>query len=171
MEKKRSFRLNVVDVHGEVYSGTVQFVAVPAEMGEIGILPGHAPLLTSLRAGELRINQDDGQKQILFLEGGLLEIQPEVVTILANATLRVMDIDIHDTQSRIKLAEADLRKKTEIPSMDFAKAELELQREIAKLNAYERYQTQEQRGNISAYDWERPPLQNVPTVNVKELED
>lgn len=169
METGRNFRLNVVDVHGEVYSGKASFAAVPAEIGEIGIMPGHAPLLSTLRAGELRITPLNGQKQILFIEGGILEIQRDVVTILANSTLRISDIDILDTQKRIKFAEAHLQDK--VPSMDFAQAELELRREVAKLRAFERYQSLEQHGNTDAYQWERPPLQSVPQINVQELED
>ncbi|WP_291522541.1 ATP synthase F1 subunit epsilon [Acidithiobacillus sp.] len=171
MQQNRTFRINVVDIHGEVYSGMARFAAVPAELGEIGILPGHAPLLSGLRAGELRITQADGQTQILFLEGGLLEIQPDIVTILANASLRIMDIDIHDSKERIKDAQSTLAKAAVLP-MDFARAELELQREVAKVHAYQRYQAHEQRGgSTSDYNWERPPLQNVPKVNVQELEE
>jgi len=171
MQQNRTFRINVVDIHGEVYSGMARFAAVPAELGEIGILPGHAPLLSGLRAGELRITQADGQTQILFLEGGLLEIQPDIVTILANASLRIMDIDIHDSKERIKDAQSTLAKAA-VPPMDFARAELELQREVAKVHAYQRYQAHEQRGgSTSDYNWERPPLQNVPKVNVQELEE
>ncbi|MBU2731423.1 ATP synthase F1 subunit epsilon, partial [Acidithiobacillus ferridurans] len=106
------------------------FVAVPAELGEIGILPGHAPLLSGLRPGELRITQPDGQTQILFLEGGMLEIQPDIVTILAEASLRIADIDIHESRERIKEAQSTLAKRA-VPAMDFARAELELQREVA----------------------------------------
>lgn len=171
MQQNRTFRINVVDIHGEVYSGMARFAAVPAVLGEIGILPGHAPLLSGLRAGELRITQADGQTQILFLEGGLLEIQPDIVTILANASLRIMDIDIHDSKERIKDAQSTLAKAAVLP-MDFARAELELQREVAKVHAYQRYQAHEQRGgSTSDYNWERPPLQNVPKVNVQELEE
>ncbi len=171
MPQSRTFRLNVVDIHGEVYTGLAHFAAVPAELGEIGILPGHAPLLTGLRAGELRITQADGQTQILFLEGGLLEIQPDIVTILADASLRIMDIDIHASKERIKTAQTTLAKAA-VPAMDFARAELELQRELAKVNAYQRYQKDAQRGgDASTYDWTRPPAQNVPKVNVHELED
>jgi len=171
MQQNRTFRINVVDIHGEVYSGMARFAAVPAELGEIGILPGHAPLLSGLRAGELRITQADGQTQILFMEGGLLEIQPDIVTILANASLRIMDIDIHDSKERIKDAQSTLAKGA-VPPMDFARAELELQREVAKVHAYQRYQAYEQRGgSTSDYNWERPPLQNVPKVNVQELEE
>ena len=171
MQQNRAFRINVVDIHGEVYSGMAHFAAVPAELGEIGILPGHAPLLSGMRAGELRITQADGQTQILFLEGGLLEIQPDIVTILANASLRIMDIDIQDSKERIRDAQSTLAKAAVHP-MDFARAELELQREVAKVHAYQRYQAYEQRGgNTSDYDWERPPLQNVPKVNAQELED
>ncbi|MBU2856645.1 MAG: ATP synthase F1 subunit epsilon [Acidithiobacillus ferrooxidans] len=171
MQQNRTFRLNVVDVHGEVYTGMARFVAVPAELGEIGILPGHAPLLSGLRPGELRITQPDGQTQILFLEGGMLEIQPDIVTILADASLRISDIDIHESRERIKDAQSTLAKRA-VPAMDFARAELELQREVAKLHAYQRYQIHEQRGGGTGnYNWERPALQNVPKVNVQELED
>jgi F-type H+-transporting ATPase subunit epsilon len=171
MQPNRMFRINVVDIHGEVYSSMACFAVVPAKLGEIGILPGHAPLLSETRAGELRITQADGQMQILFLEGGLLEIQPDIVTILANDSLRIMDIDIQDSKERIKDAQSTLAKTTVHP-MEFASAELELQREVAKVHAYQRYQAYKHRGrNTSDYEWERPPLQNVPKVNAQDLKD
>ena len=101
----------------------------------------------------------------------MLEIQPDIVTILADASLRIADIDIHESRERIKEAQSTLAKRA-VPAMDFARAELELQREVAKLHAYQRYQIQEQRGGGTGnYHWERPALQNVPKVNVQELED
>lgn len=164
-----SVRLQVVDVHGEVFGGRVRFVAVPAEMGEIGILPGHAPLLTTLRPGELRYTLENGQTEVLFLEGGILEIQPFLVTILADETLRVPDIDEQVVKAELRKAEETLQKKRS--RMDFAQAERELMREMAKLRAVQNYKTTLRDGKAAGYDWSRPPIMGMPKIDIHTLEE
>ncbi len=164
-----TFRLHVVDVHGEVYYGDARFVAVPAEMGEVGILPGHAPLLSRMRPGELRITKGDGVLQILFLDGGMLEVQPYLVSILADASLRVPDIDLKDTEARLQAAQRTLSDE-HTSEMNLLMAEQELKRELAKLQAHQRYQQNLQMGKTDGYDWRRPPLTGIPQVNIHDLE-
>ncbi|WP_123105018.1 ATP synthase F1 subunit epsilon [Acidithiobacillus sulfuriphilus] len=164
-----TFRLHVVDVHGEVYNGDARFVAVPAEMGEVGILPGHAPLLSRMRPGELRISQGDGALQILFLDGGMLEVQPYLVSILADASLRVPDIDLKDTEARLQAAQRALSERTS--EMNLLMAEQELKRELAKIQAHQRYQQNLQLGKTDGYDWRRPPLTGIPEINIQDLEE
>ncbi len=164
-----TFRLHVVDVHGEVYYGDVRFVAAPAEMGEVGILPGHAPLLSRMRPGELRITAADGSLQILFLEGGMLEVQPYLVSILADASLRVPDIDLKDTEARLQAAQRALSEHTS--EMNLLMAEQELKRELAKIQAHQRYQQNLQLGKTDGYDWRRPPLTGIPEINIQDLEE
>ncbi|WP_414041870.1 ATP synthase F1 subunit epsilon [Acidithiobacillus sp. M4-SHS-6] len=164
------FRLQIVDVHGEIYNDLATFVVVPGELGELGILFGHAPLISILRAGELRITPVKGPPEILFIEGGLVEVQSAIVTVLAHNGMRVSDIDPKISQSRISDAERVL-KAHHGTDMDFAVAELELQKELAKLRAFQRYQQAQQLGNKQVYDWERPPLEGIPEINVQALED
>ncbi|MGC9127861.1 MAG: ATP synthase F1 subunit epsilon [Acidithiobacillus sp.] len=168
---KRSFRLNVADVHGEVFTGLVEFVVVPGMLGELGILPGHAPLISILRAGELRITPVEGHPQILFLEGGMVEVQPNIVTVLADNSLRVTDIDPKLSKSRIAAAQQALKDHRGHSDMDFAKAELELQRELAKLGAFERYRASVQEGKGQYYDWQRPAPQAAPKIHAEALEE
>lgn len=164
-----TFRLHVVDFHGEVYNGHARFVVVPAEMGDVGILPGHAPLLSGIRPGELRITQEDGALQILFLDGGMLEVQPYLVSILADASLRVPDIDLKDTEARLQAAQRALSEHTS--EMNLLMAEQELKRELAKIQAHQRYQQNLQLGKADGYDWRRPPLTGVPEISIQDLEE
>lgn len=169
-EAQHRFRLQVVDVHGEIYNDLATFVVVPGELGELGILFGHAPLISILRAGELRITPIKAPPEILFIEGGLVEVQPGIVTVLAHKGIRVSDIDPKLSQNRISAAERVLNA-SQGTDMDFAAAELELQQELAKLKAFQRYQLALQGGQQQKYAWERPPLEDIPEINVQALED
>ncbi len=168
----RNFQLNVVDVHGPVYSGRVVFVVIPGVLGELGILAGHAPLLSEMQAGELRIHPSEHQTEILFVEGGMAEVQPDTVTILADSSMRVTDIDPRLAAEKVAMVETHMRQEHS-SQMDFRKAELELQKEVAKLRAYEHYQRSAQRGGMGriSYDWQRPPLEAAPHIHVEALED
>ncbi|MDR7926870.1 ATP synthase F1 subunit epsilon [Acidithiobacillus thiooxidans] len=169
-EKQRSFRLQVADVHGEVYAGLVTFVVVPGELGELGILYGHAPLISILKGGELRITPVTGVPEVLFIEGGLVEVQAGLVTVLADNSMRVNDINPQLSQTRIHEAEKALKDRKN-REMDFVSAEMELQREIAKLRAYQRYQQAQQNGMEQVYGWQRPPIESGPKINIQALED
>ncbi len=167
---QRSFRLQVADVHGEVYTGLVTFVVVPGELGELGILYGHAPLISILKGGELRIIPVTGSPMVLFIEGGLVEVQVGIVTVLAENSMRVNDIDPHLSQTRIQEAESALKDRKS-REMDLVATEMELQCEIAKLRAYRRYQQAQLNGKELAYGWQRPSVESGPKINVQALED
>ena len=85
--------VDVVSAEGEIFSGPAKMVFVPASEGDIGIAPRHAPLLTLLKAGEVRIQTPEGAEHLIFVGGGVLEIQPKKVTVLADTALRAKDVD------------------------------------------------------------------------------
>ena len=111
-------------------------VYAPAEMGEVGIAPQHAPLLTRLKPGEVRVQQENGEEQFFYVSGGLLEIQPHVVTVLSDTALRAADLDEAKAQEAIKQAERDLQEKTS--EIELAKAKAELVQAVAQLRAVEK---------------------------------
>src|SRR5512134_3127553 len=88
-----TLHVDIVSAEAEIFSGTVTMVFAPAEMGEVGIAPRHAPLLTRLKPGEIRVQQADGSEQSFFVSGGMLEVQPHVVTVLADTAIRAHDLD------------------------------------------------------------------------------
>ena len=84
---------DIVSAEEEIFSGRVAMVSVTGTVGELGIMPGHAPLLTGIRPGPVRLRMDDGEEEVFFASGGFLEVQPGVVTVLADTALRAEDID------------------------------------------------------------------------------
>src|SRR6186713_2124548 len=88
-----TIHVDIVSAEGEIFSGEASMVFAPAVMGEIGIAPRHAPLLTTLKPGEVRVQTPDGQEQFFFVGGGAIEVQPHLVTVLADTALRAKDID------------------------------------------------------------------------------
>ena len=84
---------DIVSAEGEIFSGPAKMVFVPAAQGEIGIAPRHAPLLTMIKSGEVRVQTPDGQEQFFFVGGGALEIQPKKITVLADTAVRAKDMD------------------------------------------------------------------------------
>lgn len=126
-----TMHVNIVSAEAEIYSGTVTEVFAPAEMGEVGIMPRHAPLLTSLKAGEVRVVTQGGDEESYFVSGGILEIQPHVVTILSDTAIRADDIDEAAALEAKARAEAQLAdKKSDI---DYARAKAELIEAIARI--------------------------------------
>lgn len=117
-------KLNVVSIEAEIYSGDVVKVSVPAMMGEIGILPRHTPLITKLRAGEVRILGSDGKQVLIYVSGGMLEIQPQVVTILADTAVRAAGADRAAAAEARRLTEAAMDKLERFGNLDLAHAEL-----------------------------------------------
>ncbi len=133
-----TMHVDVVSAEELIYSGTAEFVSVPAEVGEIGILPRHAPLLTRIRPGAVRIrlaNSTDDDV-ILFVSGGMLEIQPHVVTVLADTAIRGADIDEAKALDAMRHAEEAL--KNQASAIDFARAQAELAEAIAKLGVVDK---------------------------------
>ncbi|HSC80177.1 MAG TPA: F0F1 ATP synthase subunit epsilon [Chitinolyticbacter sp.] len=133
-----TMHVDVVSAEELIYSGTAEFVSAPAEKGEIGILPRHAPLLSRIRPGALRIkpaNSNDPDV-VLYVSGGLLEVQPHVVTVLADTAIRGADID--EAKARDAKARAEEALKGKSGAMDFALAQAELLEAVAKLAVLEK---------------------------------
>lgn len=119
-----TMHVDIVSAENEIYSGTVIECYAPAEMGEIGIHPRHTPLMTTLKPGEVRIISQDGDEQHFFVSGGILEIQPHVVTILSDTAMRAADLD--EAAALEAKAKAEAAIKDHDSDMDYARAKAEL---------------------------------------------
>lgn len=129
-----TMHVNIVSAEEEIFSGTVEQVFAPAEMGEVGILPRHAPLLTTLKAGEVRVRTGE-EEQSIYVSGGMLEIMPHVVTILSDTAIRAKDLDEAAALEAKQRAEQALSDKR--GEMEYAQAEAELAQAIAQLRMIE----------------------------------
>ncbi len=119
-----TIHVDVVSAEESIFSGEAKFVALPGEAGELGIYPKHAPLITRIKPGAVRILKNDDTEELVFVAGGILEIQPNVVTVLADTAIRGHDLDEAKATEALKAAEeARANAKTDI---DFAKASSEL---------------------------------------------
>ena len=107
-----TIRVDIVSAEEEIYSGDVAMVFAPAVMGEVGIAPRHAPLITKLKPGEVRVQTPEGEEQIYYVSGGLLEVQPHRVTVLADTAVRAADIDEAAAKDAMKKAEAAISNRT-----------------------------------------------------------
>jgi len=128
--------VDVVSAEGEIFSGPATMVFVPATEGDIGIAPRHAPLLTLLKAGEVRIQTPEGGEHLIYVGGGVLEIQPKKVTVLADTALRAKDIDEAAAIAAKQRAEEALKDKVDAISQ--AEALAELARAAAQLKLIEK---------------------------------
>ncbi len=132
----KTLQVDVVSAEEEVFSGQAQFVALPGEQGELGVLPGHAPLITRIKPGTVRIKKDDGAEELLFVAGGILEIQPGGISVLADTAIRGKDIDEAKANEAKRLAEQALQ--TQSSDMNYASAQAELAIALAQLSAVRR---------------------------------
>jgi F-type H+-transporting ATPase subunit epsilon len=131
-----TMRVDIVSAEEEIFSGEAEMVVAPAEMGEVGIMPRHTPLITRLRPGEVRLQTSGQEDQFYFVSGGILEVQPHVVTVLSDTALRAKDLDeaqAHEAKQRAEEMLAD--KQADI---DFAKVQAELAEAVAQLRMLER---------------------------------
>ena len=135
MADAKTIHVDIVSAEGEIFSGEAEMVFVPAKEGELGIAPRHAPLLTLLKAGEVRIKNGDAEQSI-FVGGGALEIQPRKVTILADTALRAKDLDEASALAAKQRAEDALSTHTD--KIDQARALSELAQAAAQLKMLER---------------------------------
>ena len=126
-------RLDIVSAEKEIFSGAAEMVFVTGELGELGIAPGHTPLLTSLKSGNVRALLSDAQEEVFYISGGMLEVQPYVVTVLADTALRARDIDEAAALQAKERAEKLLEEKS--TDIDLARASSELAEAIAQLRA------------------------------------
>jgi F-type H+-transporting ATPase subunit epsilon len=128
--------VDIVSAESAIYSGPATMVFAPAEMGEVGIAPRHAPLLTRLIPGEVRVQTQEGKEYSFFVSGGMLEVQPHVVTVLSDTALRARDIDEAAALEARERAEKTLADtKTDF---DYAKAQAELAEAIAQLRTLQK---------------------------------
>jgi F-type H+-transporting ATPase subunit epsilon len=124
--------VDVVSAEESVFSGEADFVALPGDQGELGILPGHTPLITRIRPGAVRI-QSNGKEELIFVAGGILEVQPKAVTVLADTAIRGDDLDeAKADEARRKAEEALANRSTDI---NYAAAQAELSEAMAQLAA------------------------------------
>lgn len=121
---KATFMLHVVSAQEEIFSGPVAMVSATSVLGEIGILPHHSPLLTLLKAGEIRIHNVSGEDDFIYVSGGMLEVQPHVVTILADTAMRGEEIDEEAALRAKREAEDAIRNSVLYGDRDVANAEL-----------------------------------------------
>jgi F-type H+-transporting ATPase subunit epsilon len=131
-----TINVDIVSAEGEIFSGQATMVFVPAVQGDIGIAPRHAPLLTTLKAGEVRVQTPDGEEHGFYVGGGALEIQPQRVTVLADTALRARDLDEAAALAAKQRAEDALREKSD--QITIAEAQAELVRALAQIKMLER---------------------------------
>jgi F-type H+-transporting ATPase subunit epsilon len=136
MAEPNTIQVDIVSAEGELFSGPAAVVFAPAQEGDLGIYPRHAPLLTLLKAGEVRVQMPDGQEQFFFVGGGALEVQPHHVTVLADTALRARDIDEAAALAAKQRAEDALRDRS--GHITLAEAQAELARAIAQLKVIQR---------------------------------
>lgn len=127
---------DIVSAEAEIFSGEATMVVVPGEEGDLGIAPRHAPLLTRLRAGEVRVIQDDGEEAHFFISGGLLEVQPHVVTVLSDTAQRASDLDEAAALKAKEEAERALADRQ--AGMEMAQAQAQLAQAMAQLAALDK---------------------------------
>lgn len=132
-----TLQVNVVSAEGMIFSGRARFVALPGESGELGVYPRHTPLITRIKPGSVRIHMEDGQEEFVFVAGGILEIQPDVVTVLSDTAIRGKDLDEEKANMAKRAAEDALRNaKTDF---DVAMAQSELAVMAAQIAALRKF--------------------------------
>ncbi len=131
-----TMHVNIVSAEAEIFSGTVEQVFAPAAMGEVGIYPRHTQMLSPLKPGEVRVVKEGGGEEYFFVTGGMLEVQPHVVTVLADTAVRAKDLDEAKAIEAKKRAEQALKDRQ--GDMDYARAEAELAEAVAQLQTIQR---------------------------------
>jgi F-type H+-transporting ATPase subunit epsilon len=131
-----TIHVDIVSAEGQIFSGEATMVFAPGSRGELGIAPRHAPLLTTLKAGEVRVQSEGHEEQSFYVGGGSLEIQPKVVTVLADTAARAKDLDEAAALAAKQRAEDAMRERGD--KRDIAEAQAELARAMAQLRAIER---------------------------------
>ncbi|MGD2173422.1 MAG: F0F1 ATP synthase subunit epsilon [Gammaproteobacteria bacterium] len=128
-----TIQVEIVSAEESIFSGEAQMVYAPAVMGEVGIAPRHTPLISPLKPGEVRLDMGDGKEEFFFVSGGILEVQPHMVTVLSDTAIRAHDLDeaaALEAQKRAEAALADQRS-----DLDIAKAKAELAAAAAQIAA------------------------------------
>lgn len=128
-----TIQIDVVSAEESIFSGEAAFIVAPALMGEVGIYPRHTPMLTSIKPGALRIQLENGEEQLIFISGGILEVQPGLVTVLADTAIRGADLDEAKALEVKRLAEETLKSNSS--EVNYAAAQVELAEAMAQLQA------------------------------------
>ncbi len=139
-----TMHVDIVSAEASIFSGLVEMLVAPAERGEVGILPRHAQMIASLRPGEVRIKTPGGEELYFYVSGGMIEVQPHVVTVLADTALRAKDLDEAAALEAKRRAEEALTNRH--ADFDYARAQAELAEAVAQLRAIERLRKQLGRG-------------------------
>jgi F-type H+-transporting ATPase subunit epsilon len=130
----KTLHVDIVSAEQQIYSGEAQRVIAPGEAGELGIMPEHIPLLTRIKPGTVRIlPADGGEEEILYVSGGMMEVQPDRVTVLADTSVRAHDLDEAKAMEAERLAKEALVNRS--GAMEVAKAQAELAEAVAQLAA------------------------------------
>lgn len=131
-----TIKCDIVSAEAEIFHGQAQMVIASGEMGELGIAPRHAPLITRLKPGQVRVIAENGEEQFFYVSGGILEVQPSVVTILADTAMRAKDIDENAARQAKQEAERAIANRGD--QMEIAEAQSQLAMATAQLEALER---------------------------------
>jgi F-type H+-transporting ATPase subunit epsilon len=126
-----TIHIDVVSAEESIFSGEAKFVSLPGESGELGILPGHIPLITRIQPGPVRIEKPDGSDEFVFVAGGILEIQPKCITVLADTAIRGKDLDEAKALEAKRRAEENMANRES--DIDFARAQSEFAIAAAEL--------------------------------------
>ena len=129
-------QVEIVSAEESIWSGQGEMVFAPGEMGELGIAPRHTPLITRLKAGDVRVQTEGGNEEFFFISGGILEIQPDMVTVLSDTAIRADDLDEAKALEAKKQAEESMRDHNS--EMDYARAKAELAQIAAQLRSIEK---------------------------------
>ncbi len=132
-----TIQVEVVSAEESIFSGQAKFVALPGEAGELGILPGHVPLITRIKPGAGRIEKADGGEEFVFVAGGILEVQPKAITVLSDTAIRGHDLDEAKANEARKAAEEALKNAKS--DVDLAKAQSELAIMAAQIAALRKF--------------------------------
>ena len=132
----KTIRCDIVSAHKEIFSGEAAMVFATGIAGELGISPRHAPLITELKAGPVRVQDAAGEEQFYFVSGGIIEVQPHIVTVLADTAMRGEDLDQAAAEAAKAEAERALADRT--GEMEIAEAQAKLLEAVAQLQALER---------------------------------
>ena len=128
-----TMQVEVVSAEAEIFSGKATMLIATAQSGEMGIYPQHTPLLTNLKAGDVRVQTEDGEEQVIYVSGGILEVTPKKVTVLSDTAMRADDIDEAAALAAQQKAEQALKDST--ADVNYAKAKAELAQAAAQLQA------------------------------------
>lgn len=135
-----TIRCDIVSAEAEIFHGQAKMVIATGEAGELGIAPRHAPLITRLKPGQVRVIAENGEEQFFYVSGGILEVQPQVVTVLADTAIRARDLDEAAARKAKENAERLLANRAD--AVEIAQAQAELMQAIAQLRAIEQLRKQ-----------------------------